>query len=78
MIPAPVSLREREKQCMGCLLEDDDGTMRLENLFDLLRVFLGDTLFEHLWQRLDKLFRLDTTSAQQRKRFSKIKIKIQG
>jgi hypothetical protein len=35
--------------------------MRLEGLFDLLRVFLGNTLFENLWQRLDKLFCLDTT-----------------
>lgn len=46
---------------MGCLLEDDNGAVRLEGLFDLLRVFLGDTLFEHLWHRLDKLFCLDAT-----------------
>ena len=46
---------------MDCLLEDDDGAMRLEDLFDLLRVFLGDTLFEQLRQRLDKLFCLDAT-----------------
>ena len=46
---------------MGCLLEDDNGAVRFEGLFDLLRVFLGDTLFEHLWHRLDKLFCLDAT-----------------
>lgn len=41
------------------LLENDDGTVRLEGLFDLLRVLLRDALFEHLWHRLDKLLRLD-------------------
>ena len=41
------------------LLEDDDGTVCLEGLFDLLSIFLGDAFFEHLWQRLDKLFRLN-------------------
>ncbi len=46
--------------CMGCLLEDDDGAVRLEGLLDLLRVFLGDSLFEYLWHRLDKLFCLET------------------
>lgn len=52
---------EGKKQCMDCLLEDDDGAMRLEGLLDLLRVFLGDSLFEYLWHRLDKLFCLDPT-----------------
>jgi hypothetical protein len=60
MSTAPVSLRESEKQCTGCLLEDDDGAMRLESLLDLLRIFLGDTLFEYLWHRLDKLLCLET------------------
>jgi hypothetical protein len=46
---------------MWCLVEDDDGTMRLKCHFDLLRVFLWYTLFEYLWQRFDKLFRLDPT-----------------
>jgi hypothetical protein len=45
---------------MGCLLEDDDGAVRLEDLFDLLRVFFGDALLEYLWQRLDKLLCLET------------------
>jgi len=44
---------------MVCLLEDNDGAVRLEGLLDLLRVFLGDSLFEYLWHRLDKLFCLD-------------------
>ena len=47
---------------MGCLLEDHNGTVRLEGLFDLLRIFLRDTLFEYLWQRLDKLLCLDPTT----------------
>jgi len=42
----------------GCLLEDDDGAVRLEDLFDLLCVLLRDALLEYLWHRLDKLFRL--------------------
>jgi hypothetical protein len=46
---------------MVCLLEDNDGAVRLEGLLDLLRVFLGDSLFEYLWHRLDKLFCLDPT-----------------
>ena len=45
---------------MSCLLEDDDGAVRLESLFDLLCVFLGDTLFEYLWHGLDKLLGLET------------------
>lgn len=45
---------------MDCLLEDDNGAVRLEGLFDLLRVFLGDTLFEYLWHRLNKLLCLWT------------------
>jgi hypothetical protein len=53
---------------MGCLVEDDDGTMRLENLFDLLRIFLGYTLFEYLWHRFDKLFRLDPTYSAEKKK----------
>jgi len=31
----------------------------LEGLFDLLCILLGDAFFEHLWHRLDKLFRLN-------------------
>jgi hypothetical protein len=42
--------------------------MRLENLFDLLRVFLGYTLFEYLWHRFDKLFRLDPTYSAGKKK----------
>jgi hypothetical protein len=56
---------------MGCLLEDHDGAVRLEGLFDLLRVFLGDTLFENLWHRLDKLLCLETQqqySAKEKKK----------
>ena len=56
---APVSSKEREELCVGRLLEDDDGAVRLEGLFDLLRVFLGDSLFKYLWHRLDKLLSLD-------------------
>jgi hypothetical protein len=41
-----------------CLFEDDDGTVRLKGLLDLLRVLLGYALFEHLWHRFDKLLRL--------------------
>jgi hypothetical protein len=33
--------RRAGKQRMGCLFEDDDGAVRLEYRFDLLRVFLG-------------------------------------
>lgn len=40
--------RKAGKQRMGSLVEDDDGAMRLERFFDLLRVFLGYTLFEYL------------------------------
>jgi hypothetical protein len=40
--------RKAGKRRMGCLVEDDDGAMRLERFFDLLRVFLGYTLFEYL------------------------------
>jgi hypothetical protein len=42
----------------GCLFEDDDGTVRLKGLLNLLRVLLGYALFEHLWHRFDKLLRL--------------------
>jgi hypothetical protein len=51
-----------------CLLEDDDGTVRLEGLFDLLRVLLRDALFEHLWHRLDKLLRLHRTKDSVKKK----------
>ena len=53
---------------MGCLLENDDGAVRLEGLLDLLRVFLGDTLFEYLWHRLDKFFGLDPTTTLSKER----------
>jgi hypothetical protein len=49
------------KAVSGCLIEDDDGAMYFESLFDLLRVFLGNTLFEYLWHRLDKLLGLNAT-----------------
>jgi hypothetical protein len=68
---APVSWRKREKQCMGCLLEDDDGTVCLEGLFDLLRVFLGNSLFEYLWHRLDKLLCLNPTILSKEKRWKR-------
>jgi hypothetical protein len=45
---------------MGCLLEDDDGAVRLEDLFDLLRVFLWNALLDYLWEGLDKLLCLET------------------
>jgi len=41
------------------LLEDDHSAMRLEHLFDFLRVLLGNGLLEDFGHRLDKLFRLD-------------------
>ncbi len=53
---ALVSLRAAH----GCLLKEDDGAMRLEGFFDLLRVLLGNALFEYLWHRLDELFGLDS------------------
>jgi hypothetical protein len=40
------------------LLEDDHSAMRLERLFDFLRVLLGNGLLEDFGHRLDKLFRL--------------------
>ena len=70
MSTAPVSPRMEGvngREYMWCLVEDDDGTMRLESLFDLLRVFLGYTLFEYLWHRLNKLFRLDPTDSAREK-----------
>jgi hypothetical protein len=67
---------------MGCLLEDDDGAVRLEGLLDLLRVFLGDTLFEYPWHRLDKLFCLETPqysySAKEKGKIEKRKIRDDG
>jgi len=55
-----------DKAVDGCLIEDDDGAMCFESLFDLLGIFLGDTLFEHLWHRLDKLFGLNATYSVKR------------
>ena len=40
------------------LIQDNHSSMRLEHLFDLLCILLGDTFLEHLWKRLDKLFGL--------------------
>jgi hypothetical protein len=71
MSTAPVSLRESEKQCTGCLLEDDDGTMRLEGLLDLLRIFLGDALFQYLRYRLDKLLCLESQQHSAKKKGEK-------
>ena len=71
-------MREREKQRMGCLLEDDDGAVRLKGLLDLLRVFLGDSLFEYLRHRLDKLFCLETQQYLLSKGGIKEKIKDDG
>lgn len=53
-----IARRASGKAESGSLLKKDDSTVCLESLFDLLRIFLGDTFFEHLWHRLDKLFRL--------------------
>jgi hypothetical protein len=42
-----------------------------EGKIDPLRVFLGNTLFENLSQRLDKLFCLDTTKVNEKSKISK-------
>lgn len=47
MSTTPINLWKKGRQASG-LVEDDDGAMRLERFFDLLRVFLGYTLFEYL------------------------------
>lgn len=50
------------------LVEDDHSSMRLKHLFDLLCILLGNTLLEHLRERLDKLFGLNTKQIAVRKK----------
>jgi hypothetical protein len=49
------------------LLEDDHSAMRLERLFDLLRVLLGNGFLEDFGRRLDKLFRLHKYEPKKKK-----------
>lgn len=49
MSTTPINLCKKEQaRAYAVLVEDDDGAMRLERFFDLLRIFLGYTLFEYL------------------------------